>query len=144
MKKWNLKKIMLILLPILAVGLATTVDSVTVFDPANGTTEYYSYFELIPDSSYQIVMPLAAILSLVSGVLGAVYMVKNKALKGIVGTSFCAAMLAVLPILLKGDVLVIPNVGLPIFMLVDCLLAYWILKKPEQQEENKGIRLGSR
>lgn len=146
MKKWNLKKIFLILLPILATGLATTVDSVIVFDSQAGTTAYYSYFELIPEFSFQAAMPLAAVLSLISGVLAAVYMVGNKegCLKGIAGTAFCSATLAVLPFLMQGDVMIVPNVGLPIFMLIDCVLAYVMLKKPEKKEEDKGKRLKAR
>ena len=42
MKKLDWKKIMLILMPVLSVGLATTMDSVMVFDCAAGPTEYYS------------------------------------------------------------------------------------------------------
>ena len=64
-------------MPILTVGLATTMDSVMVFDSAAGTTEYYSYFDLIPNNNYAMLMPLAAILSLVCGILAAVLIVKK-------------------------------------------------------------------
>jgi len=146
MKKLDWKKIFLVLLPILSLGLATTVDSVMVFDSVAGTTEYYSYFDLIPNSNFAILMPLAAILSAVSGILAAVLIVKknNKMLKGIVGCAFCAATFAVLPILLKGEVVVFPNVGLPIFMMVDCLIAYVMIKNPKTEEETTHKRLKSR
>jgi len=131
------------LMPILAVGLATTMDSVMVFDSAAGTTEYYSYFDLIPNSNFAMLMPLSAILSLVCGILAAVLIVKKKhgVLKGIVGCAFCAATFAVLPIMLKGEVVVFPNVGLPIFMMVDCFVAYMMLKNPQTEEETKHKRL---
>lgn len=143
MNKINWKNVILILMPILSVGLATTLDSVTVYDSLAGTAEYYSYFELIPNSDFAIAMPLAAILSLVCGVLAAILIVKKnrKMLKGIVGCSFCAATLAVLPIMLHGDVVIVPNVGLPIFMMVDCFLAYMMLKKPQFEEESRHQRL---
>ena len=146
MKKINWKNVILILMPVLAVGLATTTDSVMVFDSAAGTTEYYSYFDLIPDSNFAIAMPLAAILSLVSGILAAIMIVKKnpKMLKGIAGCSFVAATVAVLPILLKGEVVVFPNVGLPIFMMVDWLVAYMMLKNPQLEEETKHKRLKGR
>ena len=146
MKKINWKNVILILMPVLAVGLATTTDSVTVFDSAAGTTEYYSYFDLIPDSNFAIAMPLAAILSLVSGILAAILIVKKnpKMLKGIAGCAFAAATFAVLPILLKGEVVVFPNVGLPIFMMVDWLVAYMMLKNPQLEEETKHKRLKGR
>ena len=143
MNKINWKKVILVLMPILSVGLATTVDSVTVYDSIAGTTEYYSYFALIPDSNFAILMPLAAILSFVCGILAAILIVKKnmKMLKGIVGCSFCAATFAVLPVMLGGDVVIAPNVGLPIFMMVDCFLAYMMLKKPQHEEEIKHRRL---
>lgn len=136
MKKETLMKILLILVPILAVGLATTNDSVMVFDSQAGTTEYYSYFTALPVGSFQMITPLAAILSLVSGLLAAVYVAgkKEKVLKGIMGVSFCAATAAALPILLSGDVKIVPNVGLPIFMFVQMFLAYIQMKNPGQEE----------
>lgn len=139
MKKINWKNVILILMPVLSVGLATTMDSVMVFHSAAGTTEYYSYFELIPGSNFAILMPLAAILSLVCGILAAIMIVKKnpKMLKGIVACSFFAATFAVLPILLKGEVVVFPNVGLPIFMMVDCLVSYTILKNPQPEQLTK-------
>ena len=144
MNKINWKNVILILMPILSVGLATTVDSVTVINSAAGTTEYYGYFDLIPDSNFAILMPLAAILSLVCGILAAIQMVKKntKMLKGIVGCSFCAATFAVLPVMLGGEVVIVPNVGLPIFMMADCFLAYMMLKKPQSEvlENHKRLK----
>lgn len=146
MKKLDWKKIMLILMPVLSVGLATTMDSVMVFDAVAGTTEYYSYFDLIPNSDFAMLMPLAAILSVICGVLAAVLLVKKnrKMLKGIVVCAFCAATFAVLPVLLKREVIVFPNVGLPIFMMLDLLVAYTMMKKPEAQEETTHKRLKAR
>ena len=143
MNKINWKNMILVLMPILSVGLATTMDSVTVYDSVAGTTEYYSYFALIPDSNFAILMPLAAILSLVCGILAAIMIVKKngKLLKGIVGCSFCAATFAVLPVMLRGKVVIVPNVALPIFMMVDCFLAYMMMKTPQFQEETKHRRL---
>lgn len=146
MKKLDWKKIVLILMPVLSIGLATTMDSVMVYNAAAGTTDYYSYFDLIPDNKYAMLMPLAAILSAVCGILAAVLIVKKnyKVLKGIVACSFCAATFAVLPILLKGDTVVFPNVGLPIFMMVNCLVAYTMMKNPQPEQQNQHKRLKSR
>ena len=139
MKKQVIMKILLILLPVLAVGLATTVDSVLVFDPQAGTAEYYSYFTPLDVGGFQMITPLAAILSAVGGLLAAAYMAVKKewCLKGIVGVSFCAATLAVLPTLLSSDVKIVPNVGLPILMITHCLLAYFMVKKPAKEEAPK-------
>ena len=146
MKKQILLKSVLILLPTLTVGLALAGDSVTVFDTVTGNLEYYSYLDLLPVANLQMVTPLAAILALVSGILAGVYLAfgKKGCLKAIMGVSFVSSVLAVIPILLRETVLVIPNVGLPIFMLLQCLLAYYYLKRPETQERIEaynGLRL---
>ena len=66
-----LQKLFLILLPVCAVGLATTGNSVTVFTPATQVTVYGSYFDLIEEAaSYQILPPLAGLLAVAGVVLG--------------------------------------------------------------------------
>lgn len=147
MKKQTLLKALLILLPILAVGLATTMDSVTVFDSVAGTTEYYSYFDLIPVESLQMLPPFAATMSLVSGILAAVYLAKKsqKCLKGAGYVAFAAAVAACIPVMIRGEVLVVPNVGLPIFMIAQYGVAYFLAKMPQQTGENqKAPRLKKR
>ena len=146
MKKQTMMKILLILLPIMAVGLATTTDSVMVFDSVAGTTEYYSYFEPLTVGSLQMLTPLAGVLGLASGILAGIYLAAKKGwcLKVIVGTAFCSATVAVLPILLQSDVKIIPNVGVPIFMMVECLVAYLMMKMPAQQEKKQAPRLDRR
>ena len=146
MKKQTILKSILILLPTLAVGLALAGDSVRVFDTGTGVLEYYSYLDLLPVTNIQMVTPLAAMLALVSGILAGVYLVRGKKglLKAVIAVSFVSSVCAVIPILLRESVLVIPNVGLPIFMLLQCLLAYYFLKQPETQErltKYKGPRL---
>ena len=146
MKKQTILKSFLILLPTLAVGLALAGDSVTVFDTATGTLDYYSYLDLLPVTNIQMVLPLAAMLSLLSGILGGVYLARGKkgCLKGVIAISFLSSVCAVIPVLLRETVLVVPNVGLPIFMLVQCLLASYFLKKPQEQttiEKYNGPRL---
>lgn len=68
MNKQRILKLLLIALPVMAVGLATTVDSVMVFDSSAGSVQYYSYFSLIPGLGVQMVVPLAAILCLNRGI----------------------------------------------------------------------------
>ncbi len=128
MKKKIILKSLLILLPVLAVGLATTVNSVTVFDTAAGTTQVYSYFDLIPVENMQMLPPLAAVLSLVSGILAAIFLGKKKEgfLKASSYVAFAAAAAAALPVALRGEVLVVPHVGLPIFMLMQYAAAYFV------------------
>ena len=141
MKKKALVKRLLILLPVLAVGLATTMDSVIVFDAAAGITSYYSYFDLIPVTSLQNLPPLAGLLCAVCGICAVVYLVRKKtwSLKAVVITSLAAATTAVIPVMIQGDVKVVPNVGLPIIMTVEYLVSCHFLKNPEKAEETKKV-----
>ena len=60
MKKNVLMKVFLVLLPAMAVVLATTRDSVKVFDTSAGTVESYSYFSILPVQNMQMITVLAA------------------------------------------------------------------------------------
>jgi hypothetical protein len=146
MKKQMLVKILLILLPVLAVGLATTMNSVTVFDPNTGATAYYSYFDLLPVKNQQIVPALAAVLALGSGILAAVYLGKKKAgcLKASGYIAFASAIVACIPILIRGEEVVVPNVGLPVFMLVQFLVARYAEKMPVENGGKNAPKLKAR
>ena len=139
MKKQTLVKSLLILLPVLAVGLATTADSVIVFNSETGVTEYFSYFASEPAAQVQMLLPVAAMLCLASGICGAVYLVKKKewSLKAILWTSLLAACAASVPTVMQGTVKVVPNVGLPIFMIINWLAAGHIQKNSDKSEEKK-------
>ena len=139
MKKQAIVKSFLILLPVLAVGLATAGDSVTVFDTLTGETSYYCYFDVAPVGNLQMLPPLAAMLSVVSGILAALWLVKKKqwCLQAIIVSTMASACAASIPIVQMGDVRVVPNVGLPIFMILNCLLAYHYKLHPEKTEEKK-------
>ena len=130
MKKQTLIRSLLILLPVLAVGLATTTDSVTVFATVTGTTEYYSYFDPASAANLQMLLPLAATMCLVSGILAAVYLGKKsmRCLKISGYVAFAAAAVASIPIMVRGEVLVIPNMGVPVFMLLHYVVAYFFAK----------------
>ncbi len=134
MKKKIILKSLLVLLPVLAVGLATTVNSVTVFDTVSGTAEYYSYFDLVPVENLQLLPPLAAVLSLVSGILAAIFLGKKKEgfLKASGYAAFAAAAAAALPVALRGEVLVVPNVALPIFMLMQYGVTYFVGREEKE------------
>lgn len=147
MNKTIVQKLFLILLPVCAVGLATTGNSVTVFTPATQVTVYGSYFDLIEEAaSYQILPPLAGLLAVAGVVLGIAYMVKAKPglLKGIFWVAILSAVAAALPVALRGDVTVVPNVVLPLLMCGQAGLAYVMKKQPKAEEENRGRRLEKR
>lgn len=144
MRKQVLIKSVFLLLPMLALGLATTGDSVMVFDPAVGSTEYFSYFDQLPVAQFQLLLPLVGMLCAVVGILAVIYLItgKNRFLRVSCFTALVAAAMAVLPMVIAADVKVVPNVGVPIMMFVHYLLAYhWSGEGKKELQEEKGRRL---
>lgn len=137
MKKNMLTKVFLVLLPAMAVLLATTADSVTVVDTLAGTTETYSYFDLVPGIPLQMCAPLAALLAAAAAILAVLYIVLKKpwCIRVLYWMAFLSATAATLPVLARGDVLVLPNTGLPLMMIAHWLLAAWLKKKPLEEEQ---------
>lgn len=136
----------LIGLPVAAVALSLTEDSVKVFDKQTQTVITQSYFDLLPTASMTMITAFAAMLTIIVAILAIAYVVtlKNWCAVGIFGTSFAAACIAVAPVLMHGDTIVVPNVLLPVLMLVVCLMAYSRMKKPAAQKEKQGERLEMR
>ena len=147
MKKKVILKALLLVFPILAVGLATTVNSVTVFNTVSGETQYFSYFDVLPIANLQMITPLAALLAALSGIVAAVYMATKRQtlLKAVAYTALASAAVAAIPLVLREEVLVIPNVGLPIFMMVEYCVGYFLGKEePEKAVKGKNTRLKKR
>ena len=140
MNKQRILKLLLIALPVMAVGLATTVDSVMVFDSGAGSVQYYSYFSLIPGLGVQMVVPLAAILCIVCTVLAvaAVALKRAGCVIAVKWTAFAAATAAVVPVLLRGAIVVVPNVLLPMLMAAEFVTAFF-LNKSKASEPGKRI-----
>lgn len=147
MKKETAQKLFLIILPVLAVALAATGNSVTVFQPLTSTTVYGSYFDLIPEAgNCQILPPLAACLALASLVLSILYLVMGKQgqLKGAMWTALLSAVAAAVPVVLDESVVVLPNVLLPLLMCAQAALAYTAGKLPKENQNNHGRKLERR
>lgn len=142
MKKKVLMKVFLVLLPAMAVLLATTGDSVKVYDIPAGTVQNYSYFDILPVQNMQMITPLAAMLAVVALALALIYVITNKrgCLKGVFYTACASTCAAAAPNLLRQDVMVMPNVLLPILMAILAVLANFAGKKPG--EKTTGPRLG--
>lgn len=138
MNKTTFYKLFLILLPVMAVILATTGDSVTVFDKATSATVYGSYFALIPEAGNAAILPpLAAMTALACAVLSIVYVVSGKpgcmsALRWTSAVSTCASAM---PVVLQGQVLVVPHVLLPILMAALFLLTLSDRKNPRHKDK---------
>lgn len=123
--------IFLILLPVVAVGLATTHNSVMVYNTQTQQTLYCSYFTLLPEGTLRVTTPLAAVCCIVAGGLAIAYVAgrQKSLLMGIQVVSFAAALLATLPILIGGTIRVVPNVALPILMVCQWLLSAIMYRK---------------
>ncbi len=139
--KATIVKSLLIVLPVLAVGLATAGDSVQVFDTVTKTYSYGSFFMLVPVESLSILPPLAGASALILFFESVYYMVKKteKALTGCKFACIVGALCASIPPMIRsGEMLVLPNTMFPIFLLIDLLLVIQEQKKLEKakaQEE---------
>lgn len=139
MNKRKFLKLFLILLPVTAGVLATTLDSVMVFDSGTGTLSYYSYFDLIPGMELALVLPLAAIGCVLCAILAvaALALKREGCVAAVKWLSLASATAAVIPMLYRGEALVVPNVLLPLLMLGEFVVAFFLGREkntPEQKE----------
>lgn len=133
----------LILLPLLAVGLAAMPDSVRTVVSKTEVVKL-SFFDKLPDGSYPSGLALGGLFCCVTAVLGIVYAILRKPywLYGIAGSALFSACLCVLPLLLRVQPPVVPNVGVSIAMCAECVLALWYQKALKKAPaEDKGPRL---
>ena len=144
MKKNSLFNWVLALMPMSAVSIAATGSSVTVYDIPAKEIWKLSYFVMIPDVEYSFLTPLAGLLIIAASVLALVLVLGKKPgcavwLKWI---SLTAACVAVAPILLKGDMLVVPNFVPPLLMMAEYVLCL-VASKPKTaaRREPRGGRL---
>ena len=128
-----LTKVFLPLLPAMAVLLATTGDSVTVFNVPAGTVETYSFFPAQIVSGLQLCTVLAAILAVIAVIFALIFVVSGKSwsVHGVFYTACVSTFASACPVLVRGDVVVVPHVVFPVLMAVVCILAHITRKKSE-------------
>ena len=143
MKKSTMTKLVLLLLPIMAVVLATTGNSVKVFDITTETVQSYSYFTALPVENMQMLTPLAAMLAVVTLVLAVIYLIAEKrwCVQGILYTAGLATCASACPNLIQKNVMVKPNVFFPILMAVVFVVANIVRKKPEEKATGERLEL---
>lgn len=147
MKRNKMVNVLLILLPVMAVALASTVDSVTVYDAVAGKTETYSYFSLVPNATMQILSPVAALLCVAAAVLAVISVAGKKVgcARWLKWISFAAAVAAVAPILLRNEqLIVVPNPLLPLLMMVEYVLGHMKAKTLASPDAEKARPAGQR
>lgn len=145
MYKKILMKVFLPLLPLMAVALATTGNSVTVYNVPAQTVETFSYFPASPVHNLQMCTVLAAILAVAALILAVVFVASGKrwSIRGVFYTAFASTFAAACPPMIRGDVVVVPNPIFPILMAVVCILAYIDGKKTEVKVIESG-KLGKK
>ena len=133
--------ILLVILPLVAVVMAGMANAVTVYavTETETTVVYCSFFTLIEDVQFSVCLPAAGLCGAVAFGMAVIYLVKKTGfwLTGITLTSFASMTLAVLPIVYRADTYLIPNMLVPILMLMEAMIAYGVLKTPVPQEEKK-------
>ena len=128
--KNKIVKILLVLLPFMAVVLATTPDSVKLIEVATGETVTGSYFQMLNDSVAAVCPFYAAVGGIFSLLFSVIFAFSHK--KGLLQASrwcaFAGACLAVLPVVQRGEVLILPHVLMPILLFADFVLATFAKK----------------
>lgn len=144
MNKKNLWIIALIVLPVVAMIVANFPNAVTYQYP-DGHAVQMSYMGLNEDVNAGVCMPAVVVTVGLCILFAVAYLGGKKAywLKAISGPSFAAALLAVVPYLAPEEVRALPNVLVPILMMVEWLVAFQMGKTVESadMQKEKGRRL---
>ncbi len=135
MNKKRIKTIFLVLLPVLAAGMAVNPGSVMLYDTVQEKVSSCSYFALLPEGNFQIATVLAGLLTCLSGGLAITYLVgkKDSVAKAIVYIALAGATLAAIPILINSQIRVLPNVGVPILLIAQAAVAYFIPERKSKE-----------
>ena len=136
--KNKLKPILLVVFAVIAVYVAAMPTGVAVYDLEQSKEPFYcTYFNLLEDVNFSISLPLAALGASVNLMSAGIYLVNKKTnlLSFIKLISIVSAILAVVPILVKDPVIMlVPNMLLPIALLSDYVVAYYLEKETAAPE----------
>ena len=138
MNKKTMMYVLLVLFAVLAVYVAFMPSGVTVYDMTQMTEPTYcTYFNYMEDVNFSGTLPLAALGACLTLVTAGIYVAikKFQMLSFIKMVSMVVSILAVVPVLAKDpETLLVPNVLLPIAMLGEYVVAYYLEKKGAQPE----------
>ena len=140
MDKRKILVILLIVLPLLVVLIANGAKGVMMFDGEEVT--YYPWIQPLSESAVGWCAPVAALMNYVLFALAVVYGLKKKewSVKGIRNIALIAGTLAVLPNLIRSDVMVVPNVFGAITLFADALVAHILVKDLAKGEKTDSPR----
>jgi hypothetical protein len=142
-KKQTLILIALILIPLIAVAIAISPGSVMVFQ--NQTLTTISFAEPLEGVDFGWCAPVALILTYVLFAAVVIYALTKKqtVLKIVRGVGFVAMSLVALPIIVRSEVLIVPNAFVGMLLAAHWLISHFTLRSmnPKQEEKPKGKRL---
>ena len=129
---------LLVVLPLLVIMVANGPAGVLVFD--GETTANYPWLHLVTESGVGWCAPLAALLNYAVFALAVIYGLKKKAwcARYIRNIAAFAGFLAVLPNMIRADVMVIPNVFGAIALFADAVAAELLLRETDARNTYKG------
>ena len=143
MKK-KIMKILLFVLPFMALILATTNNSVQLINMSTGEKVVGSYFTMLGNTTVSVCPVLAALCSVVSSVAAFVWLFAKKwgIMRVSAWASFAGACIAVIPVAVRGETLLLPNVIFPILLFVHFVISAFSQKLNFQEKEQpQGRRL---
>lgn len=145
MNKKKILPIALVVLPLVSMMLAFLPNAVKYLYPS-GEVVYMTYFGMVEGVQTAACMPAAVITIGITIFFAMAWSLSSKGywLKAVSGPSFASALLAVVPYLTSEEILVRPNVLVPILMMTEWLIAYVMGKDVETAPaaKEKGRRLG--
>ena len=146
MKKQTLVLIALILIPLIAVAIAISPDSVMVFQDQTLIT--MSFAEPYEGVDFGWCAPVALILTYLLFAAVVIYALTKKqfVLKIVRGVAFVAMSLVALPILARSEILIVPNAFVGILLAAHWLISHFTLRgmNPKKEEKPEGKRLKTR
>lgn len=137
MKKQTVILIALILIPLIAVAIAVSPASVMVVRDQEALS--MSFAQILEDVPFGWCAPVALILTYVLFAAVVIYALNKKqfVLKLIRGIAFTAMFLVGLPIIARGDVLIVPNAFVGLLLAAQWGLSHYALKHMDQKKEDK-------
>ncbi len=135
MNKKNIQPVLMIAFALVAAYTACMPAGVAVYDLAQSPEPFRcTYFNLVEDVQGSISLPVAALCACINLMCAGIYLAvkKTNLLSAMKILSVAAAVLAVVPILVKDPVIqLVPNMLLPIAMLAEYVVVYYMAKKEE-------------
>ena len=145
MKKNSVLKILLLILPVIAIGVESLPNSVTVLWRENQDTpisEYCSFFSVLSDGSLPLGMAIAGMLTGVTFGFAVAYFISRKKqwLSWLKWMALAAMAAASISVVAQTDPMVLPNVGVYLLLIAEWVIAFYMGKTAEERLEKQKVR----